>query len=111
MARGRRSNYPEYEFSKSTVIEALKRANFTCENCGTRKLDTPEKYLEIHHLIYVWYAIDNNIPHAIITSVENAMCLCHSCHVELHRAEPDIDEFEYLLAEIALHLDILLEKE
>lgn len=77
------------EFSKETIVEALKRANFTCECCGIKKQDTQEKYFEIHHRLGIAIALRYHpeLSHALISSLANAMVLCIPCHKVLDRED------------------------
>lgn len=79
----RRSKRPaNFEFSKQTKIEALKRANFTCEECGKKKYECTPQFLEIHHIVGIAIAIQYHpeLSHAMISSLKNCSCLCVSCH-------------------------------
>lgn len=70
------------EFSKETIIEALKRSHFTCERCGIPKEETFEGYLEIHHMLGIARACSlyPELSHAVISSLQNAKVLCIKCH-------------------------------
>ncbi len=72
----------EYEFPHQTVIDALRRADWKCEQCGKPKKDTPEGYLELHHLLPVMIAV-KYYPHILpelIASLDNCKVLCCQCH-------------------------------
>lgn len=69
----------KYEFSDYIKKEALRLAHHKCEICGEKAS------LEIHHRIYCWFAAANNIPHAVISSLANAECLCSRCHDIWHK--------------------------
>ena len=61
---------PRREFSPAVRREALKRAQFRCERCGT-------KYpLELHH-----------VGHILDRSLFNCLVLCVECHTAMHQAE------------------------
>lgn len=81
-----------YEFSPETKLEALRRTDFCCADCGTPKRETERGYLEIHHRIPIWAFHYNpelfvGVTADILTSVENARPLCHPCHREKDRLQ------------------------
>ena len=79
------SRPPEYRFSTETKREALKRADFKCENCGRNKKETPEQYLEVHHLLAVSMAVRYypELAPTLVSSLVNALVTCHDCHIIL----------------------------
>lgn len=78
-----------YEFSKETKTSALKRSHFSCEECGTHKLDTEEKFLEIHHIVKIAFVIRHlpQLAPELFNTLENCKVLCIPCHEKLHRRE------------------------
>ena len=82
VARQGRIDRAPYEFSDHTKIEALRRADWTCECCGIKKKDAPDGYLELHHRLGIAIAVRQfpELSNAVIKSVENCMCLCATCH-------------------------------
>lgn len=82
---GKRQRPREYEFNQDTKLLALRDHNFSCARCGKHKKDTPEQYLEMHHQIYVQFAIETGIPAWVISHVENCVPLCVFCHVLTHK--------------------------
>ena len=76
-----------YEFTKQTKIDALRRDNWSCAECGKHKKNTEKGYLEIHHVLEIWFVI-KYLPHispTVVASLENAKCLCSSCHNKEHQ--------------------------
>lgn len=74
---------PEALFSNETKRQALERAKFRCESCGKRGR------LEIHHIlpIYIATQVYQELPHAVLSVVENAACLCPDCHNKEHQGD------------------------
>lgn len=70
-----------YEFSKATVLEALKRADWKCERCGKSKKEVGMLY--IHHKLAINIAIHQypEIAPSVIKSICNAKCVCRECHM------------------------------
>lgn len=68
------------EFTKETKLAALRRDEWTCQECGRKKEQVG--YLEIHHKLGIAIALQCHpeISHALISSLANATCLCHDCH-------------------------------
>lgn len=79
------SNRTEYLFSYDTKLEALERSFHQCEHCGG--YESKDNRFEANHLLSIWFARETNIPHAIITSIENCSIIHHSCHKKLHKQE------------------------
>lgn len=69
-----------YEFSKATRIEALRRAEYRCEQCG--KSDKEVGKLFIHHKLMIEMAARyyQDISCEVIKSLANAEVLCDHCH-------------------------------
>ncbi len=65
-----------YEFGGETKRQAIARSGNKCEECGQ------EGYVEIHHLLGIWYAVNMypQIEPYLISSIANAICLCLDCH-------------------------------
>lgn len=74
---------PEALFSNETKRQALERAKFRCESCGKRGR------LEIHHIlpIYIATQVYQELPHAALSVLENAACLCPDCHNKEHQGD------------------------
>lgn len=74
------------EFSRETKDEALRRAEYICEQCGVAHDTSP---LQIHHILGLWYAYNFHpeISSVVLKSIENAMAVCNDCHQELHNSE------------------------
>lgn len=68
------------EFTKETKLAALRRDNWSCQECGKRK--ELVGHLEIHHLLGIAIALQCHpeVSHAMLSSLENSICLCPSCH-------------------------------
>lgn len=70
-----------YEFPKRTRYEAIERANYTCERCGSYHPDG--RGLEAHHKIGIWWALKHKeFAPALIKSIANLEVLCRECHFE-----------------------------
>lgn len=70
-----------YEFPKQTRYEAIDRADYTCERCGSHH--PGGKGLEAHHQIPIWWAIRHKeFAPALIKSIANLEVLCRECHFE-----------------------------
>ena len=82
MSEVRRKRPSSCEFTKEVKIEALKKADWCCEECGIKKQDTVNGYLEIHHRVGIAVALLNHpeLSHAMIASIANAVVLCIPCH-------------------------------
>jgi len=81
-----------YEFSKETILEALRRSDFCCEECGKHKSQTPEHFLEAHHRIGIYYFVKHHrefpdITREIMRSLANCSVLCNECHTRIHAQE------------------------
>lgn len=72
----------KYEFAKSTKIEALQRADHTCESCGKHEKEVGKLY--VHHKLMIEMAIRYypELSNLVIKSLANAECLCQSCHLK-----------------------------
>lgn len=86
------------EFPSSVIEYAFRKSGGSCERCGSKER------IEVHHILPIWFAAEyfpQLAKHALI-SAENAQCVCHSCHVKIHRPDADESEFfnqaTYLLA-------------
>lgn len=77
---------PEYEFTYKTRVEALKRAKFTCEECGVRQEDGYALF--VHHVLGIAFAryYYPSIAPVVISSLANARVLCSDCHLEADNA-------------------------
>jgi predicted HNH restriction endonuclease len=72
---GKRINYDKYLNSKHwkrTRYKAIKRADFKCSICGTRK-----DILNVHHNNY------NNVLYWEKSS--DLICVCSRCHTVIHK--------------------------
>lgn len=69
------------EFSSELKEAARRRAEYRCERCGR------EGMTEVHHLLGLSIAAKKypGIAPAILSSLENAMCLCKKCHKIMDR--------------------------
>jgi len=78
------------EFTKEVKVEALRKADWCCEECGIKKKDTVDGYLEIHHRVGIAVALHNHpeLSHAMIASIANAVVLCIPCHDLMDREDP-----------------------
>ena len=76
-----------YEFDKITKLNALRRDGWKCVECGTAKKDTESGYLEIHHILEIWFVIKYlpQMSPTVVSSLENAACLCTDCHKKEHK--------------------------
>lgn len=59
-----------------TRNEALKRDDFTCQDCGYHSPDGDG--LEVHHIIPIYKGGDE-------FDMNNLITVCHECHVKRHR--------------------------
>lgn len=89
-----------YEFSKQTILEALQRCNFTCDVCGKHKKETPEGYLEAHHLVGIYFFLKYKkefpgMTREIMRSVANCSMLCVECHKKAHSLD-FVDQYKAL---------------
>jgi len=82
MSEVRRERPVSCEFTREVKIEALRKADWCCEECGIRKRDAVNGYLEIHHKVGIAVALLNHpeLSHAMIASIANAVVLCIPCH-------------------------------
>jgi len=82
MNETRRNRPVSCEFTNQVKIAALRKADWCCEECGIKKKDTVDGYLEIHHKVGVVVALRNHpeLSHAMIASLANAVVLCIPCH-------------------------------
>ncbi len=66
----------EYEFCGNVKKQAIARSGGKCEECGD------PGYVEIHHLLGIYYAINfyPQIKPYLVSSIANAICLCLDCH-------------------------------
>lgn len=64
---------------KKNLVEKIKQLyNKTCQLCGTRIVIGENKYYsEVHHIIPL------GKPHNGLDVIENMMCVCPNCHIEL----------------------------
>lgn len=87
MSKGHKEKRAPYEFSSDVKLDALRRANWRCERCGKHKSETPEGYLEIHHILAIGIVIKDypQLAPAIVKSLANAEVLCCDCHTQIHR--------------------------
>jgi len=86
----RRKRPKTCEFTKEVKLEALRKADWCCEECGIKKKDAVEGYLEIHHRVGVVVALRNHpeLSHAMISSIANAVVLCIPCHRLMDSEDP-----------------------
>lgn len=72
----------DYEFSGRVKMEAIKRANYACEECGV------SGYVEVHHMLGIYYAVTvyKDIAPWMISSLANAKVLCPTHHTEADNA-------------------------
>ena len=98
------------EFSDATKLEALKRADWRCEECGKTKQEVG--HFEIHHRVGIAIALSHHpeLSHAMISSLANSVCLCASCHKKAdikdrrHHVENAKKLEEYFTQQLALAL-------
>ena len=86
-----------YKRNRQVAINALRRAQSQCEFDKRHHLFDKingGKYLEVHHIIPMCAQDDFEVP---LDRDENVVCLCPSCHREIHfgRKRKDIIEFFY----------------
>jgi len=86
----RRNRPKSCEFTNEVKIEALKKADWCCEECGIKKKDAEKGYLEIHHRVGIAVALHNHpeLSHAMISSIANAVVLCIPCHRLMDSEDP-----------------------
>jgi len=82
MSEVRRNRPKSCEFTREVKNEALRKADWCCEECGIKKQDAVDGYLEIHHKVGIAVALLNHpeLSHAMIASIDNAVVLCIPCH-------------------------------
>lgn len=85
-----------YEFTQKTKIDALNKAHWQCEECGKKKSETKEGYLEIDHRIPIWFVLSYfpTLAPAVVKSIANARVLCKDCHERIHLTEKKKDYIE-----------------
>jgi len=90
MNEARRNRPSTCEFTKEVKVEALRKADWCCEQCGIKKKDALDGYLEIHHRVGIAVALLNHpeLSHAMIASIANAVVLCIPCHRLMDRLDP-----------------------
>jgi len=68
--------------------EALKRADYSCEECGVKqsKAKGREQKIQVHHIegIKVWNEIADMIYKHILVNPDKLKVLCPDCHKETH---------------------------
>jgi len=86
----RRNRPKSCEFTNEVKVEALRKADWCCEECGIKKKDTVDGYLEIHHRVGIAVALHNHpeLSHAMIASIANAVVLCIPCHRLMDSEDP-----------------------
>jgi len=82
MSEVRRNRPKSCEFTREVKNEALRKADWCCEECGIKKKDAVDGYLEIHHKVGIAVALLSHpeLSHAMIASIDNAVVLCIPCH-------------------------------
>jgi len=77
------------EFTREVKIEALRKADWCCEECGIKKKDAVDGHLEIHHKVGIAVALLNHpeLSHAMIASIANAVVLCIPCHHRMDKLD------------------------
>ena len=82
MSEVRRNRPKSCEFTREVKNEALRKADWCCEECGIKKKDAVDGHLEIHHKVGIAVALLNHpeLSHAMIASIANAVVLCIPCH-------------------------------
>jgi len=90
MSERHRKRPKSCEFTKEVKVEALKKADWCCEQCGIKKKDAEKGYLEIHHRVGIAIALLNHpeLSHAMIASIANAVVLCIPCHRLMDSEDP-----------------------
>jgi len=90
MSEVRRNRPSSCEFTNEVKVEALRKADWCCEQCGIKKKDTVDGYLEIHHRVGIAIALLNHpeLSHAMIASIANAVVLCIPCHRLMDSEDP-----------------------
>lgn len=84
-----------YEFTKETILAALRFADFRCEECHRSKpqlaLDGEKPYFEMHHILGIEIAVRYfpEISAEVIKSIANCEVVCRECHREIHRQKQD----------------------
>jgi len=74
---------PEFLFNHETKQKAKERAGWKCELCGE-----PADYLEVHHRIAIWFALEvPALSYIVISSLANAQVVCGEDHSKLHAQE------------------------
>ena len=86
----RRNRPSTCEFTNEVKLEALRKADWCCEECGIKKKDAVEGHLEIHHKVGIAVALLNHpeLSHAMIASIANAVVLCIPCHHRMDSEDP-----------------------
>lgn len=89
----------DYEFSFATKMTALERDSYTCQKCKKHRTELTPRYLEVHHRIPIWFAMEY-LPHIApiyIKSLDCALSLCQNCHDTEHE-QTNLDELWTLTA-------------
>ena len=96
-----------YEFSYQTKLDALKRDSFTCQNCHKHKQEVEPPYLEIHHIVPIWFVV-RYLPEMsaiYFHSIDNAVCLCKECHLKEHERQGVADYWTLAIALLGVNYD------
>lgn len=91
----------KYEFDRRTRREALLIADNKCSECGS------DMKIELHHIASVHACRIVGVPHALISNLNNALALCHSCHKEVHRETKTEDFIQLAQALLGLQPALL----
>jgi predicted HNH restriction endonuclease len=77
-----------FEFDFKTKQEALQRTHYTCEICGREENREKGVYLQAHHRIAIWFALENPcLALEAIRSLANLEIVCRECHSKIHEQE------------------------
>jgi len=84
------------KFSYSTKKEVLEQADGRCQICGEEY-----EYLEVHHLIAIWFAIHYcpSLSTTVVNNIANAIAVCPNCHTQLHKDE-SVDIYKCLAVKL-----------
>ena len=100
--RGHMKEYYNHFMWIYASTEALKRADYRCENCGKKgahSLGYSGRYnLEVHHIVPLE---GNRRDFSAYNLPWNLIVLCHDCHLEIHaimRPPPKEKESDYDIA-------------
>ena len=106
------SNRKKFQFDGFVRKETRERQEQTCGHCGKHNSEVGP--LEVHHVlpIYIAFNFFPEVTLAAITSLDNAVGLCHDCHRLIHDGIDDLvqDDLDIVLELFAPVAQSLLQR-